>query len=68
MPIFEEAKSFSNGIAAVRKGGRWGFIDMSGQQVIDCQFFGADYFNEEMNCMVKTAPEIWQMIELRVDF
>lgn len=67
-PIFEEAKSFSNGIAAVRKGGRWGFIDMSGQQVIDCQFFGADYFNEEMNCMVKTAPEIWQMIELRVDF
>uniref|UniRef100_B8HNA7 KWG Leptospira repeat protein n=1 Tax=Cyanothece sp. (strain PCC 7425 / ATCC 29141) TaxID=395961 RepID=B8HNA7_CYAP4 len=37
-PQFEEAQSFSEGLAAVKKGGQWGFIDRSGAMVIPPQF------------------------------
>lgn len=67
-PIYENAKSFSNGLGSVCVDGKWGFIDENGQIVIDCQFLDTDYFNIELNCLVKTSPEIWQMIKLKVDF
>jgi hypothetical protein len=35
---FDDAKNFSEGLAAVQVGGKWGFINKSGQMVISPQF------------------------------
>lgn len=37
-PQFQEAKPFSDGLAAARKGNKWGFIDKSGEFVIKPRF------------------------------
>ena len=34
--VFERARSFHEGAAGVRVGGKWGFIDTTGKVVIDC--------------------------------
>ena len=44
-PQYKDAKSFSNGLAAVSDGEKWGFIDSTGNLVIDYLFYGGDYFN-----------------------
>lgn len=56
-PQFKEAKSFSNGLAAVSNGEKWGFIDATGRVVIDYLFYGGDYFNSEGCCMVECGQE-----------
>lgn len=64
-PTYAEAKSFSNGLAAVSNGEYWGFINADGTLVIDYLFFGADYFNSEYYCMVETGQGTsWQLISL----
>ncbi len=52
-PKYEEAKSFSCGLAGVKQNGEWGFIDSDGNMAIDPQFQGVDYFNKKGNCFVK---------------
>ena len=37
-PQFDEAKTFSEGLAAVKVGEKWGYIDKAGQVVIAAQF------------------------------
>lgn len=64
-PHFDEAKSFSNGFAAVKKGDEWGFINKEGQLVIDYQFLDADYFTEDGICLVSTFEQQYYMIDLR---
>ena len=64
-PAYAEAKSFSNGLAAVSDGKLWGFIDTTGQLVIDYTFYGTDYFNSQKDCMVETREgEAWQLLSL----
>lgn len=41
---YEDAMSFSDGYAAVKKDGKWGYIDESGKVVIDFQYDWAGYF------------------------
>ena len=44
-PTFDDAKSFANGVAAVKDGqGKWGYIDKEGNQIIPCQFESARDF------------------------
>jgi hypothetical protein len=43
--IFEEARGFFHGLAAVKLGGKWGFIDESGEIVVDFQFDRVSNFN-----------------------
>lgn len=45
-PQYEQARSFSDGYAAILKEGRWGFIDKTGQEVIPCLFEDARSFSE----------------------
>jgi hypothetical protein len=45
-PTFDEALSFSEGLAAVRVGEKWGFVDISGQMKISPRFKDAFYFRE----------------------
>lgn len=72
VPEYDEAKSFSNGLAAVCKDGKWGFINRANELVIDYQFAMADYFNAEGSCMVRTDGAnvddgvLWQRIVLEL--
>ena len=43
---YDEARSFENGLAAVKKNGKWGFIDKTGKEVIPMQYSDVGYFNE----------------------
>ncbi|MEM8719709.1 MAG: WG repeat-containing protein [Cyanobacteria bacterium P01_G01_bin.39] len=43
---FESAHSFSNGLAAVKKYGKWGYIDKKGNEVIPFQYDDAWSFRE----------------------
>lgn len=52
-PEYDDARSFSNGLAAVCKNGKWGFITGKNKLVIDYTFDDADYFNENGVCFVK---------------
>lgn len=66
-PKYKDAKSFSNGLAAVSNGEKWGFIDTAGNLVIDYLFYGGDYFNAEGCCMVETGQgTTWQLISLYI--
>ena len=56
-PIYEEAKSFSNGLAAVKIDGKWGFIDKDQRLVIPASFSEAGYFNSQGVCIVSVMNE-----------
>ncbi|MGB1040749.1 MAG: WG repeat-containing protein, partial [Flavobacteriales bacterium] len=45
---FDDARDFSNGLAAVKTAGLWGFIDTNGKMVIEPQYFKVSDFNEEL--------------------
>lgn len=42
---YEDAKNFSGGYAAVKKDGKWGYIDETGKVVVDFQYVWAGYFS-----------------------
>ena len=44
--IFERARSFHEGAAGVRVGGKWGFIDTKGITLVDCTFEDVWDFSE----------------------
>jgi len=45
-PQYEDAQEFSEGLAAVKKDGKWGYIDETGKVVIPFQYDVAYVFNE----------------------
>lgn len=60
---YEEAHSFSNGLAAVKINGNWGFVDENEMVVIEAQFLDASDFNNYGSVFVKTG-EKWQLLKL----
>lgn len=50
---FEELYPFSEGMAAVRKDGKFGFINIKGELVIPCQYLYAGPFKEGLACVIK---------------
>lgn len=53
---FDQAEDFSDGLAAVRVGGKWGFIDRTGRVVIAPRFIRADRFWNGMARVIETGP------------
>ncbi|WP_153720910.1 WG repeat-containing protein [Sporosarcina cascadiensis] len=45
-PLYDDAKTFSEGLAAVGKNGKWGYINEAGETVIDFQYDRAHSFSE----------------------
>lgn len=45
-PQFAKARDFSDGLAAVQQGDKWGFIDRAGRMVVKPQYEGANDFRE----------------------
>lgn len=64
-PQFQQAKSFSGGLAAVSNGDQWGFIDLKGEIVVDFQFLDVGYFTKEGACPISTVDGEFHMIILR---
>lgn len=60
---YEDARSYSNGLAAVKISGKWGFVDTDENVVIEQQFFGAKDFSEKGSCFIQTGDK-WQLLKL----
>lgn len=52
-PAYEDARSFSNGYAAVRTEGRWGFVNMDKELCIPCRFSEAKDFTANGTVLVQ---------------
>ncbi len=55
---FEELYPFSEGMAAVRKDGKFGFINIKGELVIPCQYLYVGPFKEGLACVVKDENDM----------
>ena len=64
-PEYDESRSFSAGLAAVRIGENWGYIDQVGTVVIDCQFFDASYFSSEGSTLVSNQEGKYVVLKRR---
>lgn len=53
--LYERAKDFSEGFAAVKKAGKWGFINKEGKNVIPCQYDKVASFREGLVAVVKNG-------------
>lgn len=60
---YEDARPFDNGWAAVKKNGKWGFIDTDGNEVIDFQFDDALSFSGHL-AAVKQG-DLWGYVSLQ---
>ena len=60
-PQYDDARSFSNGYAAVQKDGKWGFINSDNEMVIEPEFEDARGFNSLMRSFVK-KEEKWYLL------
>lgn len=45
-PVFEDARPFSEGLAAVKRNGKWGYTNKAGEVVIECKFDQAGPFRQ----------------------
>ena len=67
--IFDYARNFSQGLAAVQRNGKWGFIDKTGRQVIRCVYDSVEdfvhdlslvKFNSTKGYINKTGVHFWE--------
>lgn len=63
-PSFVQAKSFSNGYAAVYDGKVWNYANAEGNVVINTNVTGAGYFNPYGYCMVQFEGGFWTYIRM----
>lgn len=62
---YQQARSFSGGLAAVYDGNKWGFINEQGELAIVCQFLDVGYFTAKGACPVSTVDGQYHMIVRR---
>lgn len=58
---YDQIDAFSEGLAAVRRDGKWGYINLKGEEVIPCQFsddFPPGQFSEGLACVVDERSEV----------
>lgn len=60
--VYDEAKNFSNGLAAVKSGSNWGYIDPNNKTVIDFRYQEAYNFTSAGTADVCKDGE-WQIID-----
>lgn len=55
---YDQIDAFSEGLAAVHRDGKWGYINLKGEEVIPCQFpesYRVGQFSEGVACVVDTS-------------
>ena len=60
---YDDANNFSNGIACVKKDGKWGYVDKVGNIIIDFKYDEAGDFSEEGLAPVKNENFKWGYID-----
>lgn len=63
---YEDVRDFSEGLAGIKKGGKWGFIDKDGNEVIPCNFDQVGNFSEGIVAVGKRNgidSTIWGFID-----
>ncbi|MBX9667097.1 MAG: WG repeat-containing protein [Candidatus Obscuribacterales bacterium] len=63
---YDEAKSFSEGLAAVKVGSKWGFLDKKGRIVIEPKFDSVDFFREGLAAV--RVKQQFGFIDMRGNF
>lgn len=65
-PVYEDIRPFPNGIHAVKKSGRWGYINHDGDVIIDFQFYDAKSFSDNLVAPVQFSkkPTRWGIIDI----
>lgn len=61
--VYEDARPFSDGWAAVKRDGKWGFIDIQGNVMIDFQFDDALSFGQHLAAVKEDG--LWGYVSLR---
>lgn len=61
--VYEDARPFADGWAAVRKGGKWGFIDREGTVQIDYRFDDARSFGQHLAAVKING--LWGYVSLK---
>lgn len=61
MKNYDEVSSFYSGLAAVKKDGKWGFIDKTGKEIIALQYDDARDFNQELAAVQKDGK--WGFVD-----
>lgn len=64
-PSFEEARSFSQGYAAVKLNGKWGYIDTTGKLIIPCEFKEAGAVTPQGSAWIKNQAG-YQLLKLSI--
>lgn len=54
---YEKLGSFSEGLAAVMRDGKWGYINTKGEEVIPCRYSMCEAFNEGLAAVQKYSEE-----------
>lgn len=65
-PAYQQARSFSNGFAAVCLEGSWGFLTADGTMAFEAQWLDVGYFSAGGTCYVQTAESSWQLLTRRI--
>ena len=60
---FDDAAPFSNGLAPVSDGEKWGFINTKGEFIIDTKFDQAGKFNEGLAPVKDSETGLWGYID-----
>ena len=61
---FQEARSFSDGLAAVELNNKWGYINLDGEVVIEPQFWNAQPLSSFGVGFVETDRGVWRLLRL----
>ena len=52
---FDYAGNFNEGFSAVKKDGKWGYINTKGEQIVECKFDGICFFTKALLLLKKMA-------------
>lgn len=55
---FEDALLFSSGLAAIKKDGKWGYVDHNFDLIIPCQYDSASSFNGDLAMVENNMPDL----------
>ena len=62
-PVYQEARFFEDGLAAVKEKGRWGVIDMTGRYIVSPIYKDTGAAFQEGRLAVKNQKNLWGYID-----
>ena len=63
--IYSDIDDFYNGLARVKKGDRYGYIDKAGKEVIECKYKRAEHFSESLASVSMTLNGVTAFVDVK---